>query len=110
MGSTSRWVQWSGVPFSAGLRQRHDWNRSSAGEAGETGAAGVAGLASAFALCASADKSPSGAGVDTGAPLVCGLLKLESNAFLQRAPGALFFRGHQRNGVTFRPRPAGAAD
>jgi hypothetical protein len=53
IGSTSRCVQWSGVPFSAALRHRHDWNRSNAGEP---------------------------------------LLEFESNAFLQRLPGALFLR------------------
>jgi hypothetical protein len=80
IGNTSRCVQCSGVPFSAGFRQRQDWNRSAAGDTP--------------AFSAGAEGVPP--------PLDELLLKLESNAILQRTPGALFFRGDQRDGVAFR--------
>ena len=38
------------------------------------------------------------------------LLKLESNSFLQRLPGALLVRGDERYGVSFGPGAACAAD
>src|SRR4051812_8508241 len=74
------------MPSSAGLRQRHDLKRSVAGEstAGWLEAAGGFGES--------------------------GLLKLESNAFLQRLPGALFIRRYERNGMTLGASATGTAD
>jgi len=97
IGSTSRWVQWSGSVFSSlgALRQRHEWNRSVAADnTGVTAGAGGAVLETDAAAAA-------GSGVTSGASGARLLLKLESNALLQCLPVAHFVRCDEGDGVAF---------
>src|SRR6185503_6638543 len=92
---TSRCVQNSWLPFSAGCIQRQERKRTNAADSGRSE---VTGPSPALTTGTSAGTASTGAAVRSSAAPRRSmlLLKLDANGFLQRAKCAQFFWGGQR--------------